>query len=1259
MFKEICRRANGRMFMVGLLALLICSMTLSPSLFSQSASTGALSGTLRDASGAVVPNATVTLTNNGTGQVHSTTTSADGTYKFGLLPPGDYSVKFESAGFNSLTVPSVTITVTETAVLDQALQVGAQTQQVEVRAEAAAVQTESTAVGTVVNSQVVTSTPLTTRNYTNLLGLSAGANSSVFNAGNIGKGTTEVSVNGATIAQNNYQQDGASIVDWTGNGNAADSGGNPGIAIVNPDAIEEFKIQTSMFDAGYGRKPGAVVNVVTKSGTNQFHGTAFEFFRNTDLNANDFFRKLNAAPLPNGRPVLNQNQFGGVIGGPVKKDKFFFFGSYQETRQINGLSAAGASAPSLFPIPTGDRSTAAFQAALGAAFCPTGSAIAGAAGTTVNGPAVRPATGFVNVACNGSNINPVALKVLNLKNPDGSYFVPSSLPGGKTAGLTSDFISNNAKYTERQAIVNADYVINDKNTLSSRWTYSHALTTATMGCNPTSATLTACLPGAGDLILIPTQYYVEKLTTSLTSNLVNEARFSVQRSVGDPQQTTTFTNAQVGLPNIVPSVPFLDGFSIGGSGTLQFGSQLRGSTDKYDTSWEAADQVSWTHGKHSIRAGFEIERDYQNWHFIGIAIGSLAFKTFQDFLLGLPGCQPGLSAAACTATIASGTNGSSQSNIATSGNSVGVTPAGGEDYQFRAPLANAFVQDDFKVRSNVTLNLGLRWEYNGLNYAANGENTNYWVPLIAAVPNSQLGTTSATGTLAGVVVPSNFNFAAFPAPPVGGLFVNNSKLATQNSTPLTNFAPRVGVAWKPLATDRLVFRSGFGIFYDRAGNTIYNKPATQGTPYDHPIAQSAAANNWFSSDAAPYCNSTPATAAGCATPVLGWIPRFFNPANSSGSNLAILSTSPVYLTPETFQWNANIQYEFVSRWVLELGYVGSHGIHQVPDATLAGGILEHNANEPLVVCAGGITTNCVGTTAATGGLDCAGLNGPGGTVGCVTTNTAGNATLRVPYLGFATSGIGVDQTITAERFNSLQATVRKQFSRGLTMNASYTWSRGWTTSSYIAYNDANLPLVYGLMPYLRPQRFAIDYTYDLPFGTHDGMVGKLTSGWQVAGVTVAQNGFPQTITDANAGNIYGNVQTSTANYAAGMTKANVATSGSVEQRLGGALSANGWYNKAAFAPVLSSGANGYGNSGYGSVLSPGQFNWDISLIKTTKVGGINENAILVFRSEFFNAFNHAQFNAPASNDVTAGTFGVINSASVSPRLIQFALKYVF
>jgi hypothetical protein len=227
------------------------------------------------------------------------------------------------------------------------------------------------------------------------------------------------------------------------------------------------------------------------------------------------------------------------------------------------------------------------------------------------------------------------------------------------------------------------------------------------------------------------------------------------------------------------------------------------------------------------------------------------------------------------------------------------------------------------------------------------------------------------------------------------------------------------------------------------------------------------------------------------------------------------------------------------------------------------------------------------------------------------------------------------------------------------MQAAYTWARGFDTSSYITYNDASLPIQYGLMPYLRPQRLSINYSYELPFGHHTGVLEKVTGGWVVSGVTIAQNGFPQTITDANLGNLYGKIQTSTANYATGMGAANVATSGSDGSRIGGKLGTTDWYNLAAFTPASATANNGYGDSGYGTVLSPGQFNWDISLVKTTKVGGINENATLVFRSEFFNAFNHPQFSAPVSNDVTSSSFGVINTLSVNPRLIQFALKYVF
>jgi hypothetical protein len=1236
MFNEISGPWIGR-FAVKCF-LILCVLMSAPSLFSQSASTGALTGSLKDSSGAVVPNATVTLTSLDTAQVRTTTTSSDGTYKFGLLPPGNYSVKFESAGFNSVQVPSVTVTVTETAVLDQALQVGAQTQQVEVHAQTEVVQTETTTVGSVVNSQIMSSMPLTSRNYTVLLGLSAGANASVFNASNIGKGTQEFAVNGAQQSQNNFQQDGASIVNWTGNGFASDSGGSPGIAIVNPDAIEEFKIQTSMFDAGFGRKPGASVNVVTKSGTNQFHGSAFEFFRNTVLNANDFFRKENLpiGGVPqNGRPVLDQNQYGGVIGGPVKKDKIFFFFAYQGTSQRNGLAAAGAADPVLPGIPTGARNTPAFQAALGAAFCPGGSAtLTPPGGVTAT---TKTQNGGTQVACNGSNINPVALNLLNLKLANGSYYIPSSPTGVNY----TDFISDPATYKEYQLVGNADYVINEKNTLSGRYNFTHAVTNVVMGCAPTGTTISQCLPGGPGSLLLPVSYVTGKLTTSITSNLVNEARISVQRYVGDPQNLVPFTDTQVGITPIIPSVNYLDGTSV--TGLFKFGAFLNLATDKYITSQEVADTISWSHGKHTIRTGFEYERDRQNWHFIGLAIGSLTFPTFQDFLIGLPGCAPSLSAAQCTATAAAGTtNGSSFSNISNSGSSASITPPGGEDYEFRAPYASAFVQDDFKVRNTLTLNLGLRWEYAGQNYAVNGENTNLWVPLLAAVPNSQLGTTAATGTLAGFVLPSNFKFANFPPPPVGGLFVNNKKIPTANTPPLSNFGPRIGFAWKPLSSDRLVFRSGFGTFYDRVGNTIYQKAADQAIPYDVTIGVTSAQAGYYGSLAQPYCVVSTASVP-CNVATLGWTPRFFNPATGVGSNISEISETPNYLVPVTYLWNANVQYEFANQWVLELGYVGARGVHQIPDATLNAN-LEHQLNQPLVASAAN-PVNCPEE--------------------CLTTNTAGNAALRVPYLGFSPAGVEVDQTISDYKNNSLQATVRKTFSHGLSMEAAYTWSRGFTTGSFIQYNNTALPLVYGLMPYVRPQRLSINYSYDLPFGKYEGVLGKLTNGWTVTGVTVLQDGLPQTITDSKGGTLYGQVTTSTAQYAPGMGSANVPSAGSDVQRLGGVNGGAGWFNKAAFTPFVTTGTptpppTPYGDSGYSSVLGPGQFNWDISLIKTTKVGGINENATLVFRSEFFNAFNHPQFGPnPVSNDVNNSSFGLINTASVNPRLIQFALKYVF
>jgi hypothetical protein len=317
----------------------------------QSAGTGALAGAVTDASGATIPNVTVTVTNTETNQARTATTGADGAYKFTLLPPGTYRVRFSAVGFKTAEVPSVVVNVTETPVLDRSLEVGAQTEQVTVEATTETVQTASSTLGTVVGSRAVTSLPLTTRNYTQILGLSAGVSGSVNNAATFGKGTSDMAVNGANVNQNNYQMDGVNVDNFAGNNLSQDAGIYAGIGIPNPDALQEFKIQTSTYDASYGRNPGANVNVVTRSGTNTLHGSLFEFFRNRALNANDFFRNrycglssFNAqvcAGQGGIKQVLNQNQFGGSVGMPIKKDKIFFFFSYQETRQINGVGYQG------------------------------------------------------------------------------------------------------------------------------------------------------------------------------------------------------------------------------------------------------------------------------------------------------------------------------------------------------------------------------------------------------------------------------------------------------------------------------------------------------------------------------------------------------------------------------------------------------------------------------------------------------------------------------------------------------------------------------------------------------------------------------------------------------------------------------------------------------------------------------------------------------------------------------------------------------
>jgi hypothetical protein len=1206
----------------------------APPLWAQTPSTGALTGTVTDTSGAVIPNATVTATNTGTGQARTVTSGGDGSYQIGLLPPGTYRVKFEAKGFKTVEVPSVTVTVTETNTLSRALEVGSTTEQVVVTANVEAIQTTNATVGSVIGGREVTDLPLTTRNYVNLLSLSAGTSATVANASQIGRGFENVASNGAGITQNNYQMDGASIVNFSGIGmlrEAINSTRGP-FAVPNPDAIQEFMVQTSQYDAGYGRNPGANVNVATKSGTDAFHGTAFEFFRNTVLNANDWFNKLSevTSGQPNKRGVLDQNQFGGVFGGPVKKGKLFFFVSYQGTAMKNGVAAFGFSDVLLPNLgnPSG------FNAAnsRGSQVCSTSNTTI-AACEGADGGATGPTANFVNAlaayyAVPANSINPVSLRILQLPSPTpaqsrSAYLFPG-LVGTGARGLTAYSIP--AIYKEHQGIGNWDYVINSRNTLSGRYLFSQDPTTSAFW-NNFSIFPSATLPGFTGIDQFTNHEGVLRLTSILTSNLVNEARVSFQRN-STVQSGTNPADLNDNVVGTIAATPSFDasrliGLSIAGVDT---GTSPFGLTNNVVNQFQFADQISWNHGRQTIRAGAEADMYIWNWNFPSLGVGELTFQTFPQYLEGL---------------------------IFTNG--VLITTRGNLDNHYRAHDFSGFVQDDIKISSRLTVNLGLRWEYNGGISELNGMNTNLWPTLMQANPFPLVSAPCPAfpnpcpgSTLGGYVVPSNFKTSLFGAIPPG-VVRSSQKYAMRVGPPLDNFAPRIGFAWQPLASNRLVVRAGFGSFYDRVPGEDYIHSAQESVPYAIAIGQTPPAS-FAEPMTNPFANTSEPT----------WVRRWYTAAGLS-SNSSVTAMAENFQTPVVYQYNLNVQYEFLPSWVLELGYVGERGVHQF-SLGAGSGSLYYSPINPAQLASAANPVNC--------GYD-------GNPADCITTDTAANVNLRVHYLGISPSTTA-ESTNADSKSNSAQATVRKQFAHGLTLQGAYTYSRAFYTQWVGVNSFYPVASVYGRSQDYNPNRFILSYGWDLPFGHAEGLKGKLVQGWTVSGVTTIQQGMPLTVSDGGSGSAFGKpANLGPAHYAPGMGPANVATSASAANP----HRVNAYFNTSAFTSppcITSTGAvdvtctvapgepTGYGNSGLGVILGPGQSNWDIALAKTTVVGGLRENATLQFRAEFFNAFNHPQFSPPgvypATNDLndrTAVGFGVISTTSVNPRLIQFALKYAF
>jgi Carboxypeptidase regulatory-like domain/TonB-dependent Receptor Plug Domain len=804
----------------------------------QAPGTGAIAGSVLDPTGAVVPNARVSVVNENTGLSRTLATTPDGLFRATLLPPGSYSIEVLAQGFGTETVRSARVFTSEITTVEFKLKLGVSKAEVKVEDSLELVQTQSSTLGRVTDEKAIVSLPLANRNFSQILALSPGVVVELPNAGALGRNTQNVSVNGAKTTANNFQFDGIDANNMSEN---SASGFDPevGIAIPAPDTIAEFKVQTGMYDAGYGRSAGANVDIVSKSGTNELHGNLWEFFRNDALNANDFFLNRNGQP----RPILRQNQFGGTIGGPIVKQKAFFFGSYQGSLQKNG-QAPGALQSTFLPSLTDDRS----PAALGQLFGGQMGAFGGSA-----------------VAPDGSNINPVALALLNFKLPNGSFAIPNPqiiLP----TGIGQSTYSFPGTYRQDQFSVNLDYYFSQRNQLSGRFFYSRETT------NEPFTPFAATVPGWGTEQPEHNDMFVLSDTQAFNSNLTNVARFGYMRFNGLQTGVAAISAADVGIATpsglpVIPGIQIQNLFTIGPSGEPFYFQ----NTNTFV--WQ--DTVSLIRGRHSIRMGGEAKRHELVLNVPFTTAGFLLFQSFPDFLLGESAAQ----------------NGSGQSNIF---ESVGASGQFRKDQRYSDYAG--FIQDDFRVTSRLTINAGLRYEYFGPPTETNGHLSNF-------DPSLASSQTPANGSFTGFLLPANYNGAV----PAG---VTKTASSGFWNSDYKDLGPRIGFALRLPTNEPVVLRGGYGIYYERLSGELVLQNVGQ-SPFA--VTQSLlGALNAAATFQQPFVPPLPPNSA---------YPIFIPRTPDSALFLAAIARS--IRSPYTQQYNLNIQVEMAHDFLWQVGYVGS------------------------------------------------------------------------------------------------------------------------------------------------------------------------------------------------------------------------------------------------------------------------------------------------------------------------------------------------
>jgi Carboxypeptidase regulatory-like domain len=1184
------------------IAVTLTALALIAQAFAQGGATGAITGTVQDPSGAFVAGADVRITNQDTGVVERTVkTGPDGSFTAPLLPVGTYTVSILSGGFAQADFPRILVRVTETTRMIAKLTPRTVQQHIEVQAQVQSVDTTDATTGQAIETETVRALPLATQNFQQLLTLSSGAQSELNAASQLGRGDVRIEVNGQREDNNNYLIEGISATDY----NVAELNTTP---LPNPDVVQEFKVQTSLYDASQGRNGGGNINAILKSGTNAFHGDAYEFFRNTVLDANEYFLKGSGAA----RPVIQQNIFGGSLGGPViPGGKLgFFFINYQGTRQRSGESP-GTFISTFVPfVPAADRGT-------------------------------DPAS-ITNLSKDfGVPIDPVAASLLAFKSDqfgapaNGFLFPLPNVPAGTAPGSSIQFtLSKPGQFTDDQFTANWDRDFhNSVDKIAARFFFSDSERDVPFGAGGLQASLGAAASST-DLnfpyqLPLHDRVFTIAETHLFSPKLVNDFRFGLVHINNSGINVNPVTVNDVGInrptSNLTQSIYK---FTLLTSG-FQFGPTPPANQFQTQNNFNFVENLSWVHGAHTLTFGGQFIRVNLDKLFPQVFNGQVFFTNvattgltdFQNFLSG---------------------------NVQFSFGGGGVF-----NHKYRQNDSAVFAQDDWKATRDLTLNLGLRTEFLGA-----------WTDGDCHIGNIESSLTKS-GTYP-FIYPSCVNKLNVP-----GLTGNAAGSTFRNSV-ATGWGPRIGFAWDVFGRHHSTLRGGYGIYYDREDVGAVDQLSFQ-SPFIPIVFFNGTGLANFFAGSSPVVNINAVPPAGTLAPA--WIPCLarlisFTPNSATGQdgnyactggpgvnstqNLFVLEVPQHFRVPNTQQWNLTVQHDLGMKWVLEVGYVGTRGLHlrDTRDGIQSVDAIAH----PFTVT----TTSGQNFT--------------------ITTDTFSNAIARTPTPGLnGYSGYQIFANDAYSIYHSLQATVSRHWGRGYFQGA-YTFSKNidatstGNTAFNTAYNDqSNINASRGISDFNRPQVLKVSYLYNLPFfESATGLRRAAFSGWAVSGVTSFQSGLPFSVFDSGAGTAFlgaGSTPLLGASLASGATVSSGMTSGSIHQRL------NGYLNPAAFTPApqvdptdcASQGSNfcttGFGDLGRNIYRSPFQQNWDFSVLKYFK---LTEHQELRFTADFFNLWNHANFAAPAITDIEAflasptnSPFGKIVATTGNPRLIQFSLRWAF